>query len=97
MPTKSGTGWLQRSLTTRNPVRVLRAMNKKSVYAPSCGFRYDGLYEVVKQDTSHNKEGGLFLRYLLKRLPYQKPLKDIMLDSPTAQQMADFTYARNLW
>ncbi|KAG6361980.1 hypothetical protein INS49_010209 [Diaporthe citri] len=95
--TTSGTGWLQRSLATRNPVRVLRAANKKSAYAPSCGIRYDGLYVVVAQDTSHNDKGGLFIRYLLERLPNQKPLKDVMLDSPTAQQMADFTLAKDLW
>lgn len=97
MPRKAGTGYLQRSLTTRNPVRVLRAGKKESAYAPSVGIRYDGLYVVVRQETSHNFKGGLFIRYLLERLPDQKPLKDVMLDSPTAQQMADFRHIKDPW
>lgn len=97
MPNSSGIGWLSRSLATRNPVRVLRARNNKSAFAPSCGIRYDGLYVVVAQDTSRNDKGGLFVRYLLERLPNQKPLKDVMLDSPTAQQMADCERAKALW
>lgn len=97
VPRKAGTGHLQRSLTTRNPVRVLRAGKKGSAYAPSVGIRYDGLYVVVRQETSNNSKGGLFIRYLLERLPDQKPLKDVRSDSPTAQQMADFRRIKDPW
>lgn len=93
----AGTSHLQRSLDTGNPVRVLRSAKKKSAFAPSVGIRYDGLYVVVKPDTSHNTKGGFFIRYLLKRLPDQKPLEDVMRDSPTAQQMADFHRIKDLW
>lgn len=60
-------------------------------------MRYDGLYVVVKRDMSHNSKGGLFIRYLLERLPGQKPLKEVMRDSPTPQQMADFERIKDLW
>ncbi|KAH8762478.1 PUA-like domain-containing protein [Diaporthe sp. PMI_573] len=96
-PQRTGTGQLQRSLTTRNPVRVLRAANKESAYAPSVGIRYDGLYVVTRQETSHNSKGGLYFKYLLERLPDQKPLNEVTRESPTAQQMADHGRINDLW
>lgn len=52
---------------------------------------------VVRQETGHNDHGGLFYKFLLERLPGQKPLEDVMRDSPTAQQMADFRRIKDLW
>lgn len=78
-------------------MRVLRASKKQSAFAPSVGIRYDGLYVVVRQETSHNAKGGLFIRYLLERVPGQTPLKDVRSASPTAQQMADFRRIKDPW
>lgn len=97
IPRKAGSGYLQRSLKTHNPVRVLRSAKKESAYAPSVGIRYDGLYVVVRQEEGRNTKGGRFIKYLLERLPNQKPLEDVVLESPTAQQMADFHRIRDLW
>jgi hypothetical protein len=96
-PRRAGTGLLQRSLATRNPVRVLRAAKNGSAYAPSVGIRYDGLYVVTRQETGRNPKGGLYFKYLLERLPDQKPLQKVMDESPTAQQMADYRRINDLW
>ena len=40
--------WPQRSLETKKPVRVIRGYKLDSKYAPQEGYRYDGLYTVVK-------------------------------------------------
>ena len=65
---------LQRSIVTSNPVRVIRSHNADKKYAPSVGFRYDGLYRVVKEEKATNKKGGAYLRFLLKRLDGQPPI-----------------------
>ncbi|POS70926.1 hypothetical protein DHEL01_v210680 [Diaporthe helianthi] len=96
-PQRTGTGHLQRSLTTSNPVRVLRAVNKHSAYAPSVGIRYDGLYVVIRQETGHNPKGGLYFKYLLERRSDQKRLEEVMDYSPTRHQMADYRRINDLW
>ncbi|XP_066159240.1 E3 ubiquitin-protein ligase UHRF1-like [Euwallacea fornicatus] len=51
------------------PVRVVRSykLAKHSKYAPEDGFRYDGLYKVVKYYPEKGKSGHLVWRYLLRR------------------------------
>lgn len=61
------------------------------------GIRYDGLYVVTSQETSHNSKGGLYFRYLLERSPEQKPLKQVRQESPTAKQMADYRRINDPW
>lgn len=61
-PSSSGTKALIVSMASRRPVRVLRsggALGSKnsSPFAPSCGIRYDGLYEIVKKLTPKNARG----------------------------------------
>ncbi|KIY71607.1 hypothetical protein CYLTODRAFT_441129 [Cylindrobasidium torrendii FP15055 ss-10] len=67
---------LQTSVKTRNPVRVIRGFKVPSPYAPTLGYRYDGLYEVQKawMEKGINKGGHKVCKFAFKRLPNQPPL-----------------------
>ncbi|THV04919.1 hypothetical protein K435DRAFT_961639 [Dendrothele bispora CBS 962.96] len=67
---------LQRSSETKKPVRVIRGFKLKSKYAPSEGYRYDGLYTIEKawMEKGLNPEGYLVCKFAFKRLPNQPPL-----------------------
>ena len=79
------------SIRSRQPVRVLRASNKTNHYAPSVGIRYDGLYQVVRQEQPRkNTKGGLYRRLVLERLPDQPDLQDIISAAPDPQQRRQF-------
>ncbi|KAJ2927179.1 hypothetical protein H1R20_g9938, partial [Candolleomyces eurysporus] len=74
---------LKRSSETHKPVRVIRGYKLKSKYAPSEGYRYDGLY-VVEQawiENGNNPKGYLVCKYAFKRLPNQPPLPVRDLDA----------------
>ncbi|XP_030761306.1 E3 ubiquitin-protein ligase UHRF1-like [Sitophilus oryzae] len=51
------------------PVRVVRSykLAKHSKYAPEDGYRYDGLYKVVKYYPEKGKSGFMVWRYFLRR------------------------------
>lgn len=72
------------------PVRVLRSSKLKSIYAPACGIRYDGLYRIVSVQAMRNSDGGRFDQFKLVRLPNQRSLEDVCRESPTVQQIHDF-------
>ncbi|KLT44853.1 hypothetical protein CC85DRAFT_306983 [Cutaneotrichosporon oleaginosum] len=59
---------LKTSAETKNPVRVIRGFKLESPYAPSEGYRYDGLYIVERAWMAPGLTRGL------KRLPGQAPL-----------------------
>ncbi|KAF4605246.1 hypothetical protein EYR40_004029 [Pleurotus pulmonarius] len=63
-----------KSSETRKPVRVIRGYKLKSKYAPSEGYRYDGLYVVEKAWMERGLQGFLVCKYAFKRLPNQPPL-----------------------
>ncbi|KAF9526430.1 PUA-like domain-containing protein [Crepidotus variabilis] len=67
---------LLRSSETKKPVRVIRGFKCPSKYAPSQGYRYDGLYTVEKAwlEKGNNPKGYLVCKYAFKRLPEQPPL-----------------------
>ncbi|KAF5390324.1 hypothetical protein D9757_002899 [Collybiopsis confluens] len=67
---------LKRSSETRKPVRVIRGFKSTSAYAPTEGYRYDGLYVVEKawMEKGLNPKGHLVCKYLFKRLPNQPPI-----------------------
>lgn len=68
---------MMESLTRRNPVRVIRSgatnSSKKTVYQPSRGLRYDGLYEVVADELLH--QATAMHRFKLERLSDQHPIR----------------------
>ncbi|KAJ7293610.1 PUA-like domain-containing protein [Mycena rebaudengoi] len=67
---------LKRSAETRKPIRVIRGFKLKSPYAPSEGYRYDGLYIVEKawMEKGLNPKGFLVCKFAFKRLPNQPAL-----------------------
>lgn len=64
---------IQEAYMKRQPLRVLRAANPKSKYAPKKGVRYDGLYDII--DMEILKPATAFYSYSLWRQkdPHQEP------------------------
>lgn len=66
------------------PVRVIRTHKLKSPYAPSRGFRYDGLYYVTRYWQQSGHDGFLVWKFRLERLPDQDPIRR---DVPTRAEL----------
>jgi putative restriction endonuclease len=62
-----GNAALARSEESGLPVRVIRAKSKTSIYAPSVGLRYDGLYAVRRHWIAPGVDGPMVWRYELER------------------------------
>ena len=58
---------LRHSMNVKRPIRVIRSSAGKGAFAPSRGYRYDGLYTVDREDLEHNKLGGAYLRFKFSR------------------------------
>ncbi|KAI9772274.1 MAG: hypothetical protein M1840_001023 [Geoglossum simile] len=71
---KKGNLALKRSCETGNPVRVIRGYKGKSVWAPREGYRYDGLYQVLKVWEDTGLSGYPVFRFAFIRLPDQPPI-----------------------
>ncbi|KAA8909182.1 histone-lysine N-methyltransferase [Sphaerosporella brunnea] len=68
-----GNAALDKSAQTGNPVRVIRGY--KAALGPATGYRYDGLYKVVRSYTALNSEGKyLVYKFDFERLPGQPPV-----------------------
>ena len=65
-PTR-GVKALRHSMRVKRPIRVIRSSAGKGAFAPSCGYRYDGLYTIECEDSERNKLGGAYLRFKLSR------------------------------
>ncbi|KAI0434830.1 hypothetical protein F5Y09DRAFT_328032 [Xylaria sp. FL1042] len=92
-PASQGTKTLHASLKTQYPIRVLRSggaykERTNNSYLPSCGLRYDGLYRVTSFEQHRNRNGGLYDRFRLVRLPGQTPLRQLQRSSPTIAQVS---------
>jgi hypothetical protein len=85
---------LKRSVETKNPVRVIRGYKLKSPYAPSEGYRYDGLYTVEKAWYTTGLSGFGVWKFAMKRCADQAPPPwtyitdekleaDLVVDTPT--------------
>lgn len=61
------------SIKMNREIRVLRAENKKSPYAPKKGLRYDGLYTIAKYEVL-NKATAMY-RFTLRRCVNQDPIR----------------------
>ncbi|EEB96997.1 hypothetical protein MPER_03772 [Moniliophthora perniciosa FA553] len=57
----------------RRPVRVFRGHVPDSRYGPESGYRYDGLYQVIKTWTEVGKSGFKICRARFRRMPGQAP------------------------
>ncbi|KAJ8589846.1 SRA-YDG [Rhizopogon salebrosus TDB-379] len=64
------------SYETKRPVRVVRGANVDNYYAPSKGYRYDGLYVVDEAKMQKGKGGYDMCTFTLRRIEEegQKPI-----------------------
>ena len=69
----AGTNQLKLSMAAKIPVRLIRSHKLKSIYSPSHGLRYDGLYEIVNFEIIHPETA--MHRFMLKRIPGQDPIR----------------------
>ena len=65
----NGNAGLRRSRIKKYPVRVIRGRARDLNYAPSSGYRYDGLYEVIGEAREKGMSGFQICRFSLRRLP----------------------------
>jgi E3 ubiquitin-protein ligase UHRF1 len=72
------------SSKTGNPIRVIRGYKGDSIWAPSSGYLYSGLYVCTRAWLADGLSGYKVCRYAFKRLPDQDPL-------PIADQSSDST------
>ncbi|KAI1434823.1 PUA-like domain-containing protein [Xylaria sp. CBS 124048] len=94
-PPSAGTRALHASIATGLPVRVLRSGGTGSSgrprnhnrFLPSCGLRYDGLYQVILFRQRTNKKHGLYDQFKLVRMEGQTPLEELQRNSPTADEV----------
>ncbi|KIM85290.1 hypothetical protein PILCRDRAFT_817291 [Piloderma croceum F 1598] len=82
----NGNAALKKSSETGKPVRVIRGFKNKSEFAPSEGYRYDGLYTVEKawMEKGLNPGGFLVCKFAFKRIADQPPLPVRDLDAEAA-------------
>ena len=85
---------LQRSRENGKVVRVLRASGGESYYCPSVGLRYDGLYQVGREETKINRRGGAYLRFRLERVAGQPPIDR---SRPTVAEKRDYDCVRSYY
>jgi len=64
---------LSKNVENGRPVRVIRGYKSKSPFAPEEGYRYDGLYSVVKYWQARGLSGFLVYKFALKRCDGQAP------------------------
>ncbi|KFY17460.1 hypothetical protein V492_00654 [Pseudogymnoascus sp. VKM F-4246] len=92
VPTK-GTKLLLESYKSKQPLRVLRAENKNSKFAPKRGIRYDGLYTVVEY-TILDAATAMY-RFSLRRCKDQDPIRYRGPEArPTAQELQQYALIR---
>jgi len=58
---------LARSEASGAPVRVIRGAGGDPEHSPTTGYRYDGLFNVVRHWQEHSVEGPLVWRYVLEK------------------------------
>jgi hypothetical protein len=85
---KKGTKALLRSVETREPIRVIRGTGHWHG-APSCGFRYDGLYKAAESTVRENTKGGKYFEFKLVRLSGQDAIKTKVPDRKQRKQCED--------
>ncbi|KAF8958372.1 PUA-like domain-containing protein [Flammula alnicola] len=77
---------LKTSCKTGTPVRVIRGSGLKSDYAPAVGYRYDGLYTVMKAEMKKGKSGFDICSFRFQRCPGQDPLPGLTATRPMRRE-----------
>jgi hypothetical protein len=85
---------MRRSYTQKYPIRVIRSERSDWEGAPRVGFRYDGLYAIVREDTPRNEKGGAYIRFKLERMPDQP---DIDRSRPTSAEVKAFDRVKDYY
>lgn len=79
---------MEKAQQTKQPVRVLRAVNRDSKYAPKEGLRYDGLYEITAR-TLLNPATAM-MRFSMRRVAGQAPIRFQGVEvRPTTQELEE--------
>ena len=82
----------------KEPVRVIRSSNldRKNVYRPVRGFRYDGLYDVVRKRLLDNEKQ--MYQFNLVRRSGQNPIRyeDNAARRPTRFEIAEYDKLRGI-
>ncbi|KAG0280772.1 ubiquitin-like with PHD and RING finger domains 2 [Linnemannia gamsii] len=66
-PVDSVKGGQAKDWRKSRPIRVIRGYQLMNVYSPQAGYRYDGIYKVVKYWPEMGKAGFRIWRYLMRR------------------------------
>jgi putative restriction endonuclease len=77
-----GNKWLAHNCVEGIPVRVTRGHKLESSYAPTLGYRYDGLYQIASYWSEKGRNGFLVYRFRLERLSGQSPLGEQRSHNP---------------
>jgi hypothetical protein len=79
---------MRESYKNKQSIRVLRAANKDSIYAPRKGIRYDGLYSITGQEILDMKTA--MYRFSLERITGQDPIRYKGVERrPTDQELQE--------
>ena len=65
-----------------NPIRVIRGHQLHSLFGPSEGYRYDGLYRIDEYWSKQRRDGFLVWQYRLMRIEGQPPIGDLQPTPP---------------
>ncbi|MHA6281109.1 YDG/SRA domain-containing protein [Salinimicrobium sp. CAU 1759] len=63
-----GNAGLLLSFKNNYPVRVIRGSNHNSKFSPRAGYKYDGLFNIIKADMVLGKSGFKICRYTLRKI-----------------------------
>jgi hypothetical protein len=78
---------------TKQQIRVLRAENKTSKFAPKKGLRYDGLYTITGSEILREKTA--MYRFTLRRCKGQDPIRyDGPEARPTGEELRNYAAIR---
>jgi hypothetical protein len=87
---------LQEAFNKGQAIRVLRATNTKSKYAPKQGVRFDGMYEIIGKEVL-NPSTAMF-RFTLKRLDGQDAIRYQGEEArPTEQELNELKKIKSLF
>jgi hypothetical protein len=84
-PITNATQSLMTSQARNLPVRVIRTSKSDSEFAPSKGYRYDGLYKVISHGLMASAGGTQKWKFKLKRQDNQPPIRR---EVPTRAELA---------
>jgi putative restriction endonuclease len=78
----TGNAGLVRSQLEGLPIRVIRGFEEKSKYAPTKGYRYDGLYRVVRHWFKTRDDGFRVLQFRMVKIGSPSDIEDIAGPAP---------------